>query len=120
MKEASCRETSPCLLEKPPDGAAASSGYGVVQDKSLWWRRSLPVVGDIRLNPVVYLLSLSVIVTFVTVSMMHPTEAKKEFGTWKVTRADSLASNMKQYMATTDIETDLGHYFVDILTSIVH
>ena len=105
MKEASCRETSPCLLEKPPDGAAASSGYGVVQDKSLWWRRSLPVVGDVRLNPVVYLLSLSVIVTFVTVSMMHPTEAKKEFGTWKVTGADSLASRKQQILAIIVLST---------------
>ena len=40
-----------------------AGGYGVVQDKSLWWRCSMfPRLGNIRLNPVVYIISLFVII----------------------------------------------------------
>ena len=59
-------------------------GYGVIEDRSLWLRPKFGRLGEIRLNPVVYVLSLSIIIAFVVWAMIFPAEAKEEFGSWKV------------------------------------
>ena len=59
-------------------------GYGVIEDRSLWLRPKFGRLGEIRLNPVVYVLSLSIIIAFVVWTMIFPSEAKEEFVSWKV------------------------------------
>ena len=59
-------------------------GYGVIEDRSLWVRQKFGRLGEVRLNPVVYVLSLSIIIAFVVWAMIFPAEAKEEFGSWKV------------------------------------
>ena len=73
------------MADCPVRQAGPAGGYGVVQDKSLWWRCSMfPRLGNIRLNPVVYIISLFVIISFAAWAMLQPTAAKEEFGAWKV------------------------------------
>ena len=64
------------------------TGYGPIEDKSLWLRGSLPgclaKLGGVRLNPLVTFFSLAVILAFVTWAILEPAQANTELNTWKV------------------------------------
>ena len=77
-------ELTASLGRDSPGETATSLGYGEIEDKSPWVRCTLPVAGEMRMNPVVCILSLAVIIVFVILAMVQPLEVNKEFGLWRV------------------------------------
>ncbi len=52
-------------------GEVEGPGYGRVEDQSLWTRCHLPIVGELRFNPVVSFFAIALIWSFATVCIIY-------------------------------------------------
>ncbi len=48
-----------------------SHGYGEIEDQSLWTRFELPLIGEVRFNPIVSFFAIAIIWTFVIICIIY-------------------------------------------------